>query len=195
MNHPRDLCDTYGHYSHHYPKLPQFLEALDIIRQLEFSSLENQTPIVEDLVLRAHERFLEDNSKPIIEIVPLEVKTDDNFMQILYLSTSMGSTMSKNVTFFFGVHQSIPVTPHVPLVSTSVESSFPSLKYTTIYFTYVNHVSLSHGIYNGFTTPYSTTSFGSVDSTSPIYHYGEDVIESLTTPNYLWDDLFYEPTT
>jgi hypothetical protein len=72
MNHPCALCNTYGHYSHHYPKLPQFLMPLTL-----FSSwiplLQHQTPIVEDLTLM-RERFFQDNSKPIIEIGPPKVK-------------------------------------------------------------------------------------------------------------------------
>jgi hypothetical protein len=51
---------------------------------------EYQIPIIENLSLR-RERFFQENTIPIIKISPLEVKTNENSMQILYLSTSMGS--------------------------------------------------------------------------------------------------------
>jgi hypothetical protein len=57
MNHPCALCDTYGHYSHHFPKLPQFHDALEVIHQLDSSFQEHQTPIVEDLTLRQESFF------------------------------------------------------------------------------------------------------------------------------------------
>jgi hypothetical protein len=85
-------------------------------------------------------------------------------MQILYLSTSMGSKISKNVTFFVDVHQSIPCMPHVSSVSTLVEPSSTSLQCTSVDVVYVNHTSCSHIVDNGFTPSFSTPLSSSMGS-------------------------------
>ena len=54
---------------------------------------------------------------------------------------------------------------------------------------YVNHTSHSHGIDIGFTIPPSTTSSGKVGSRIPIFHSDEYILESLTPPDYPWDDM------
>jgi len=56
---------------------------------------------------------------------------------------------------------------------------------------YVNHNSHSHGIDNEFTSPYSTTSFGSVGYHIPIFHLDEEILESLIMPYYPWDDMHH----
>lgn len=58
---------------------------------------------------------------PITEIGPPDVKHDENSMQIIYLSTSMGSRIMENVSFSSDVHQRIPYIPSTYSVSTSVE--------------------------------------------------------------------------
>jgi len=73
---------------------------------LDYASPNHQIPIIEELSL-GKERILQENSKPVIEIGPSKVKNDEDSMQILYLSTSMGLTMSENVTFSTGLHKSI----------------------------------------------------------------------------------------
>jgi hypothetical protein len=57
MNHPYDLCDTYGHYSHHCPKLIQFVDALNVVHQSDSYVKENQTLVIKDLSLK-RESFL-----------------------------------------------------------------------------------------------------------------------------------------
>jgi hypothetical protein len=96
--------------------------------------------------------------------------------------------MSENVTFSIGVHHGIPFMTHVPFVSTLVELSSTSLQSTLVDVAHLNYTSHSHGIDIGLATLSSTTSSGSVDSNSTIFHYGEDDLESLTTLDYPWDD-------
>jgi hypothetical protein len=96
--------------------------------------------------------------------------------------------MSKKSPFSSSIHQSIPYVPHVPFVSTLMEPSFTSVLSTFVDVVCVNHVSCSHSIDIGFTTPYSTISSGSVYSTSPISYHDEDVLDSLSTLDYPWDD-------
>jgi hypothetical protein len=51
-NHPCALCNTYGHYFHNCPKIPQFHDSHSRIHCLDSSPKEKPKTIVYDLTLR-----------------------------------------------------------------------------------------------------------------------------------------------
>jgi hypothetical protein len=111
-NHPCTLCDTYDHYSHHYPQIPKYLYALEILHQLYyFICQKDPTLMVEDPAIK-HDKSSQANHQLIIEIPPPEVKISENTMKILYLSTSMGSKLSRT---FLSLQVYIIASPTCPM--------------------------------------------------------------------------------
>jgi hypothetical protein len=83
---------------------------------------------------------------------------------------------------------------HVPLVSTSVETPYVGFIFSYLEGSYVGRASCSHGVDTGFTisSPTSTTTFIEyADSSTPIFHFYEEIIEALTLPYYPWDDMHH----
>lgn len=97
----------------------------------------------------------------------------------------------KNPSFMYDVQWIIPSILVLPLVSTLMKPSSTSLLSSTLDVSYMNQASRSHGIDTRFTSQSSTTSSSSssVDFSAPIFHSNEEILESLTTQDYPWDDL------
>lgn len=88
MNHPCALCDNYGHYSHHCPRLEDFHHTLQVLHELEVSRSESTSSLP---TVSIHTSMLEQEvSLPPTVIPPLEVKMIDSTSPILYLLASIG---------------------------------------------------------------------------------------------------------
>jgi len=74
--------------------------------------------------------------------------------------------------------------PHVALVSTLVAPLSTSISSTFVDVAFLNHVSYSHGIGNGFKSQSPKTSPDQVFLQIIVFHSNEDIMESLTAPDY-----------
>jgi len=70
-------------------------------------------------------------------------------------------------------------------VSTLVDISSTCHMYPNLDNEYVNLI--SHEDASGSSSP----SFGASSSSPPIFHYNEDIMEVIMTPNYPWDDMHH----
>jgi len=116
-------------------------------------------------------------------ILPPNVDMKNSSTLILYLSSSMGSIYWDSL----GVSYCDSVEPYLVKTSVSilVDVTCTSHLYPPFYDANVNL--LSHEYASGS----SSSSCGPSSSHLPIFHYDEDIMEAMATPDYPWDDIYH----
>lgn len=177
-NHPCSLCD---YYSHCFPRLDKFCDYLQVLRDFEATHSGSSTPIPMDFGTTStteHGLF-----NPTIMITPPDADMTNTIAHILYLSSSLIS-LQKNLSEI-STCTSIEPPSLETHVSTSVDFPSTSSSSTISDDEYVNLLSQDDA------PGTAAASCSHYSSRPPIFHYDEDIMEAMNTPDYPWDDMHH----
>ena len=177
-NQPCALCDLHGHYSHHFPHLTHYRASLEVVREYNIEQNQSASPVLAQYAASQ----IEDLLAPI-DIPPLDVEMTEPAATILYLSSSLRPSIEAPSESSPVV--SLDLLSAITLGSTSVD---PSSTCSSVTICDNAHVNLSsHDDESGIIVTSS-----SLPSTSHfIFHFDEDVMGMMTTPDFLWDDMHH----
>ena len=91
-NHPSTLCNNRGHYSHCFPRLNEFHDCLEVLREYEATHSGTPTPLSVDSGTTSKPE--QGDSGPTIMITTPNVEMTDTIGHILYLSSSLSSSQA-----------------------------------------------------------------------------------------------------
>lgn len=132
------LCMIKTNLSHHYPRIEDFHDTLQVLHELDVARSDSTSPLPTGSSPTTFPR--QDVSQPTIVIPPLDVDMMDSSTPIIYLLSSMGSIYLDSLGVSY-ICASFEPSSEDTLVSTLVDStltSHPSNPYDDVH---VNHVS------------------------------------------------------
>jgi hypothetical protein len=171
INHPRALCDSYGHYSYHCPKLPKL----------------RMTP------MEACQHFAMLQDIPIEYVLPPSNMCEG--MEFFYdISSMLGPLYFKSPSFPSSIYISLTMFTSTTSTTYVVVSSTTSIESLSIDVSYVFHMSNTFKVPSsiiGFSSTSLIVVFDTFDSNNIFFHSTEEIMEALNTPGCSLDDMHH----